>query len=70
MDRKKNTTSQVKLLMLVHKTKAIIAVCIALTVFFWQRWSPRERPWPRGRRREQILKSLALASRPQVLEQH
>ena len=30
----------------------------------WQRWSPRGRPWPRG----QILKSLALASRPQVLE--
>ena len=29
-----------------------------------QRWSPRGRPWPRG----QILKSLALASRPQVLE--
>ena len=44
-----------------------------------QRWSPRGRPWPRGRPREQILKSLALAlaskvkslalaSRPQVLE--
>ena len=35
---------------------------------YWgcQRWSPRGRPWPRG----QILKSLALAlaSRPQVLE--
>ena len=32
----------------------------------YQRWSPRGRPWPRG----QILKSLALAlaSRPQVLE--
>ena len=29
-----------------------------------QRWSPRGRPWPRGH----ILKSLALASRPQVLE--
>ena len=28
-----------------------------------QRWSPRGRPWPRGH----ILKSLALASRPQVL---
>ena len=25
-----------------------------------QRWSPRERPWPRGH----ILKSLALASKP------
>ena len=29
-----------------------------------QRWSPGGRPWPRGH----ILKSLALASRPQVLE--
>ena len=48
---------------------------------FDQRWSPRGRPWPRGRPRGQILKSLALAlaskvkslalalaSRPQVLE--
>ena len=46
-----------------------------------QRWSPRGRPWPRGRSwprgrpRGHILKSLAskvkslaLASRPQVLE--
>ena len=32
----------------------------------YQRWSPRGRPWPRGRPRGQILKSLA--SRPQVLE--
>ena len=29
-----------------------------------KRWSPRGRSWPRG----QILKSLALASRPQVLK--
>ena len=29
-----------------------------------QRWSLRGRPWPRGH----ILKSLALASKPQVLE--
>ena len=29
-----------------------------------QRWSPRGRPWPRGH----IFKSLALASKPQVLE--
>ena len=44
---------------------------------FYQRWSPRERPWPRGRPRGHILKSLALASKvkslalassPQVLE--
>ena len=38
-----------------------------------QRWSPWRRPWPRGRPREYILKSLAskvqsLASKPQVLE--
>ena len=44
-----------------------------------QRWSSRRRPWPRGRPRGHILKSLALAlvskvkslalaSRPQVLE--
>ena len=44
---------------------------------FNQRWSPRGRPWPRGRPRGHNLKSLALASkvkslalasRPQVLE--
>ena len=34
MDREKNTTSQEKLLRLVNKIKAIVAVCIALTVFF------------------------------------
>ena len=45
----------------------------------WQSWSPRGRPWPRGRPRGHILKfltlalaskvkSLALASTPQVLE--
>ena len=33
-----------------------------------QRWSPRGRPWPRGRPGGQILKSLALASKPQVLK--
>ena len=40
-----------------------------------QRWSPRGRPWPRGRPRGHILKSLAskveslaLASKSQVLE--
>ena len=40
-----------------------------------QRWSLRGRPWPRGRPRGHILKSLAskvkslaLASKPQVLE--
>ena len=37
---------------------------------YCQRWSPQGRPWPRGRPRGHILKSLALAlaSRPQVLE--
>ena len=40
------------------KINAILFQC------FYQRWSPRGRPWPRGH----ILKSLALASRPQVLE--
>ena len=35
---------------------------------FLQRWSSRGRPWPRGRPRLHILKSLALASKPQVLE--
>ena len=43
----------------------------------YQRWSPQGRPWPRGRPRGHILKSLALASKvkslalaskPQVLE--
>ena len=41
----------------------------------YQRWSPRGCPWPRGRPRGHNLKSLAskvkslaLASRPQVLE--
>ena len=38
--------------------------------FYWQkqqRWSPRGRPWPRGRPRGHILKSLALASSPRKL---
>ena len=34
----------------------------------FQRWSPRGRPWPRGRSRGHIFKSLALASKPQVLQ--
>ena len=47
------------------------------SLYLYQRWSPRGRPWPRGRPRGHILKSLALASkvkslalasRPQVLE--
>ena len=50
-----------------------------MPLVYYQRWSPRGRPWPRGRPRGYILKSLALASkvkslalalasRPQVLE--
>ena len=43
----------------------LILLCITFRFYYsGQRWSPRGRPWPRG----QILKSLALASRPQVLE--
>ena len=33
-----------------------------------QKWSPRGRPWPGGRPRGHILKALALAWMPQVLE--
>ena len=36
---------------------------LAYIRYVYQRWSPRGRPWPRGH----ILKSLALASKPQVL---
>ena len=32
-----------------------------------QRWSPRGRPWPRGRPRGHILKSLALVSKVKSL---
>ena len=39
----------------------LVFVCI------WQRWSPQGRRWSRGRPRGHILKSLALASKPQVL---
>ena len=54
---------------------------LKITIHLHQRWSPRGRPWPRGRPRGHNLKSLALAlaskvkslalalaSRPQVLE--
>ena len=74
--------------MLGHKTGSancplLIAAATAcpqiiITIYrYYQRWSPRGRPWPRGRPQGQILKSLALASkvkslalasRPQVLE--
>ena len=44
--------------------------CKSNIVYIYLRWSPRGRPWPRGRPRGHILKSLALvlASKPQVLE--
>ena len=38
---------------------------------YYQRWSSRGRPWPRGHILKSLaskVKSLALASRPQVLE--
>ena len=43
-----------------YSLRPVFSVC--------QRWSPRGRPWPQGLPRGHILKSLALASRPQVLE--
>ena len=47
----------------------LILLCITFRFYYsGQRWSSRGRPWPRGRPRGQILKSLALASRPQVVE--
>ena len=63
------------------KNRKVISVSQALQLSIYQRWSPRGRPWPRGRPRGHILKSLALAlaskvkslalalaSKPQVLE--
>ena len=38
-----------------------------ISLYNWQRWSPRGRLWPRGRPREHILKSLALASKVKSL---
>ena len=62
----------IKVKFLAQNIKTVHNYC-----FYYQRWSPRGRPWPRGH----ILKSLALAlaskvkslalalaSRPQVLE--
>ena len=46
----------------------IVFVYLNRNICWQQRWSPRGRSWPRGRPRGHILKSLALASRPQVLE--
>ena len=59
--------------------KRLLAARLHFTLPRFQRWSPRGRPWPRGRPRGHILKSLALAlaskvkslalaSKPQVLE--
>ena len=44
---------------------------LGLWLTYCQRWSPRGRPWPRGQILKSLaskVKSLALASRPQVLE--
>ena len=40
-----------------------MAHLLAYVRYVYQRWSPRGRPWPR----RHIFKSLALASKPQVL---
>ena len=62
---------------MTNKTSRTKALFTQARSLYYQRWSPRGRPWPRGRPRGQILKSLALASkvkslalasRPQVLE--
>ena len=48
-------------------TKTLVSANSCGEIFFndnYQRWSPRGPPWSRGH----ILKSLALASKPQVLE--
>ena len=50
---------------LIGKNKSKVVNC---GKYSKQRWSPRGRPWPRGRSRGHILKSLALASKPHVLE--
>ena len=41
---------------------------LTVTLGLKQRWSPRGRPWPRERPRGHIFKSLALASKPPVLD--
>ena len=48
-------------------TNCLQLFSVSLLCFF-QRWSPRGRPWPRECAPGYILKSLALASKPQVLE--
>ena len=46
---------------------------VLMFYLYHQRWSPQGRPWPRGQILKSLalaskVKSLALASRPQVLE--
>ena len=49
----------------ILRTRYNCVCCCGVCLFcMYQRWSPRGRPWPRGH----ILKSLALGSKPQVLE--
>ena len=58
------------------QNRIAVNLLIEFSCYLWyQRWSPQGRPWPRGRPRGQIfkslaskVKSLALASKPQVLE--
>ena len=46
-----------------------ISFCVMhLQKAIYQRWSPRGRPWPRGQILKSLALALALASRPQVLE--
>ena len=45
----------------------VVAVKSRPSIPSQQRWSPRGRPWPRGRPRGHILKSLALVSKVKSL---
>ena len=52
----------------VHSAELTFPQKVIFQKYYIQRWSSPGRPWPRGRPRGHILKSLALASKPQVLE--
>ena len=56
--------------LLFQKSNYVVIVLLfgGVKITNHQRWSPRGRPWLRGRPRGHILKSLALASKTQVLE--
>ena len=55
---------------LFQKSNFVVIVLLfrGVKITNYQRWSPPGLPWPRGRPRGHILKSLALASKPQVLK--